>query len=395
MRRIPRLRRPYSLSTSTSHTPIAPLITQCPPPSSQSVSASTLKPIPASIHRLAFIRFYSSDKQLNQQSTSRDVEEVQENQLNDLNEGNIEEAEDQLPQQWQAYVPPPQRSYAERLDEVADPEYVPALTAEGLETVGGLGNWWDQQAHWPKSADFIGFKPLEKVLDPAIIEASVRRAVVEAFALKQTGREDDLVKTWPIAGDRVVRQLMEVDINVTEGGAVSLTGDISAVIDSLNWKDEASVAGESAADEPASDRSVLSKEEAHKYREAWDNSWKTASLSDPRLKFAVTKRIFQLTGQLVHDHQLSNISDVRSLLHVVQTPPKPKTLTQEIQERRQDLVQLPNVSIATKRITRGDREKALGRFKLIEEELKKRDLPLEGHGFVRKNRELSRIKGGV
>lgn len=95
------------------------------------------------------------------------------------------------------------------------------------------------------------------------------------------------------------------------------------------------------------------------------------------------------------DHQLSSITDVRSLLHLVQKPPKPKTVTQEIQERRQDLVQLPNVSVATKRITRGDREKAVGRFKLIEEELKKRDLPLVGHGFVRKNRELSQLKGGI
>lgn len=395
MRRIPRLRRPSSLSTSTSRTPIAPLITQCPSSSSQSLSVSNLKPIPASVQRLAFVRVYSSDNHPNRKSTSRDAEEVQESQLNDLNEGNIEEVEDQLSQQWQTYVPPPQRSYAERSDEVSDPEYVPALTAEGLETVGGLGDWWDQQTHWPKSADFVGFKPLERVLDPAVIEASVRRAVIEAFALKQAGREDDLVKTWPIARDGVVRQLMEVDVNVTEGGAVSLTGDISVVIDSLNWKDEASVAGESAADEPASDRPVFRTEEAQKYREVWGNGWKTASLSDPRLKFAVTKRIFQLTGQLVHDHQLPSISDVRSLLHVVQTPPKPRTLTQEIQERRQDLVQLPNVSIATKRITRGDREKALGRFKIIEEELKKRDLPLEGHGFVRKNRELSRLKGGV
>ncbi|KAG4217143.1 hypothetical protein PC116_g34376, partial [Phytophthora cactorum] len=109
----------------------------------------------------------------------------------------------------------------------------------------------------------------------------------------------------------------------------------------------------------------------------------------------VTKRVFQLTGQLVHDHQLSSITDIRSQLHAVQKPPKPKTLTEEIQERRQDLVQIPNVSFATKRITRGDREKAVGRFKLIEEELKKRDLPLEGHGFVRKNTEISRFKGGV
>ncbi|KAI0836535.1 ribosomal subunit 39S-domain-containing protein [Hypoxylon sp. FL0890] len=391
MRRIPRLRRPSSLSTSTTRAPIAHLVAQCPAASSQTISALNRRPVPMTFQCLSFARLYSSDRQPSQQ-IGQDGEETRETQPNDLNEGGIEEVQDQYPQQWQAYVPPPQRSYAERPDEVSDPEYVPALTAEGLDTVGGLGNWWDQQTHWPKSADFAGFKPLEKVLDPAVIEASVRRAVVEAFALRQAGREDDLVKAWPIAGE--VGQVMEVDVNVTDNGAVSLAGDVSAVVQSLNQKEE-TTADESAAEEPASDGSVLSAEAAHKYKEAWGHDWKAASLSDPRLKFAITKRVFQLTGQLVHDHQLSSISDVRSLLHVVQTPAKPKTLTQEIQERRQDLVQLPNVSVATKRITRGDREKALGRFKLIEEELKKRDLPLEGHGFVRKNRELSRLKGGV
>ncbi|KAI1408699.1 ribosomal subunit 39S-domain-containing protein [Hypoxylon sp. FL1857] len=386
MRRISRLTRLSSLSTSTSRSPIAPSVGQCPPPSSQIISASYRRPIPINSQCLAFTRLYSSEKQPTEPTTSPNVEEVRENQLDDSNEGAIEEVEDQLPQQWQTYVPPPQRSYAERSDEISDLEYVPALTAEGLESVGGLGNWWDQQAHWPKSADFAGFKPLEKILDPAAIEASVRRAVVEAFALRQAGREEDLVKAWPIAGD--AHQLMEVEINVADNGAVSLAGDVSMVIDSLSWKDERSK-------ESTSEGSVLSAEEAHKYRETWGRGWKAASLSDPRIKFAVTKRIFQLTGQLVHDHQLPSISDVQSLLHVVQTPPKPKTLTQEIQEHRQDLVQLPNVSFATKRLTRGDKEKAFGRFKLIEEELKKRDLPLEGHGFVRKNNELSRFKGGA
>ncbi|KAI1134577.1 ribosomal subunit 39S-domain-containing protein [Hypoxylon sp. FL0543] len=393
MRRIPRLRRPSSLSASTSRSLIAPLVVQCPATSAQAISASNRRPVPASFQCLTFTRLYSSDTQTSPQPTRQDGEEARETQPNDLNEGAKEEVEDEPPQQWQAYVPPPQRSYAARPDEISDSQYVPALTAEGLETVGGVGNWWDQEAHWPKSADFAGFKPLEKVVDPAIIEAAVRRAVVEAFALRQAGLEEELVKAWPIAGE--IRQLMEVDVNVADNGAVSLTGDVSAVIESLNQKDEATADESAAAEGPALDASVLSAEEAQKYRDTWGHGWKTASLSDPRIKFAVTKRIFQLTGQLVHDHQLSSISDVRSLLHAVQTPPKPKTLTQELQERRQDLIQLPNVSVAAKRITRGDKEKALGRFKLIEEELKKRDLPLDGHGFVRKNRELSRLKGGV
>lgn len=83
------------------------------------------------------------------------------------------------------------------------------------------------------------------------------------------------------------------------------------------------------------------------------------------------------------------------LLRVLQKPPKPKTLSDEIVERRPELTQLPNVSFSPKRVTRGDKEKAVGRFKLIEEEFRKRDLPLQGHGFAQKNKERSWLRGGV
>ncbi|KAI0116780.1 ribosomal subunit 39S-domain-containing protein [Daldinia grandis] len=391
MRRIPRLGRPSGLLASAPCSSITPLVSQCAPVS-QTISTSCRQPIPATFQSPLSFRFYSTDKQpsTQTQSSSPETEQVQKEELQGLTEEDIEEAE-YLPSQWQTYIPPPQRSYAERLDDVSDSSYVPALTADGLETVGGLKNWWDQPDHW--SSDFVGFKPPNPVLDPAVLETSVRRAVVEAFALKQAGRDDELIKAWPIAGEDELHRLLSVEINVAKGGAVSLTGNVSAVVGSLVQRSESAVTNESA--EERKSVPVLPTEEAQKYKDAWGHRWKAVSLSDPRIKFAVTKRIFQLTGKLVHDHQLSGITDVRSLLQAVQKPPKLKTLTQEIQERRQDLVQLPNVSFATKRITRGDREKAVGRFKLIEEELKKRDLPLVGHGFTRKNRELSRLKGGV
>ncbi|KAI1405092.1 ribosomal subunit 39S-domain-containing protein [Hypoxylon fuscum] len=360
MRRVSRIR---GLPASTSRSPIAPLVGQCPPASSYIVSASRRRP---ALRRPVSARLYSSSRPRSQGLSRDDQESL--------------EAVDDQPQQ--AYIPPPQRSYAERLDQVSDPNYVPAMTADGLETVGGVGRWWDKPDHW--SNDFASFRPSEKVVDPALLEASVRRAVVEAFALRQAGRQDELVSTWPSGTVEELRRIVQVGIGVAEDGVVSLNGNVDDVIESLNWNDETP----SASLQP-------SAEEAQKYKETWDQGWKTISLSEPRIKFAVTKRIFQLTGQLVPDHQLSSIADVGSLLRAVQKPPKPKTLTQEIQEHRQDLVQLPNVSVAAKRITRGDREKAVGRFKLVEEELKKRDLPLEGHGFTRKNRELSRLKGGI
>ncbi|XXG95350.1 hypothetical protein Hte_001612 [Hypoxylon texense] len=391
MRRIPRLRQPSGLSNSSSRSPIAPLVGQYHPlpTASQLAPTSHRRPASASLQNHAFTRSYSADRQPVPPNLARKTNRAREEELNELDGEDPQAAEED--QRRYTYVPPPQRSHAERSDEVSDPNYVPAMSADGLDTVGGLGNWWDKQDHW--SNDFVGFKPSQKVTDPAVIEACVRRAVVEAFALRQAGREDELVRAWPIRGDQLDR-LMEIAIHVGENGAVSLAGDVSIVLEALDRKGEPSITDESTT-KGSLDKSAPSAEKAQKYKDVWGHDWKAASLSDPYIRFAVTKRIFQLTGQLVLDNQLSSITDVRSLLRLVQKPPKPKTVTQEIQERRQDLVQLPNVSVATKRLTRGDREKAVGRFKLIEEELKKRDLPLVGHGFARKNRELSQLRGGI
>lgn len=109
----------------------------------------------------------------------------------------------------------------------------------------------------------------------------------------------------------------------------------------------------------------------------------------------MTKRIFQLTGQLIPDHQLTSLTTVQALLHTLKKPPKPATLTEEIQKHKQELLEMPNVTIATKRVTKGDKEKALGRFKLMQAEFKKRDLPGVGHGYARKGKELQRLRGAV
>ncbi|KAI0007574.1 ribosomal subunit 39S-domain-containing protein [Xylariaceae sp. FL0662B] len=375
MRRTPRLRRLSRLSpsTSTPRCPIAPLGAQHPAASSQPVFPSQRRPTPVNLQCPSLARFYSPRR--NSLPASLGGSPAEYDNVDEANELNEYQPSD-------TYIPPPRYSRAPRPDRIRASDYVPADISKGLETVGGIENWWNRE-HWSDAGDFVGFKPREKLLDPTVIEASVRRAVVEAYMLKQAGRERFLTKNWPVGGEEELHRVMDVGITTAEG-AVSV-GEAPGILDALSKKDEP----QSAA------KPVLSPEEAVKYKEAWDSSWKKAPLSDPRIKFAVTKRVFQLTGHLVPDYQLSSITNVYSLLRIVQKPPKPKTLTQEIQIRHQELVQLPNVSVASKRLTRGDKEKAVGRFKLIEEEYRKRGLPLVGHDFVRKNRELWHRSGGT
>lgn len=60
------------------------------------------------------------------------------------------------------------------------------------------------------------------------------------------------------------------------------------------------------------------------------------------------------------------------------TPPKPRKLVDRLAQR-EDLMSLPNISVFAKRITPIDKERSLGRWKLIEKELQERGLPVTGH----------------
>ncbi|RYO89241.1 hypothetical protein DL766_004549 [Monosporascus sp. MC13-8B] len=401
MRRIARLRRPSGPAVLAAKQPIPPLA--CPSPAARAsihttsqTSGARPPTVPSRSLRLA--RFYSTENQAVPRSlvtpgaeedaplSTRPGGEI-------VGEGTGQEPERGL------YVTPPRRTTAKRPDEIADTRYVPATIADGLESVGGLGGWWEKKDHW--KGDFVGFRPKRKIVDPLILEAAVRRAVAEAFALRQAGRNDDLVGVWPEGDLPQMRRSLELDITVAEDGQVSLNGDVAGLLDDLSWKDglqepaEGSATGGSSAPRKAAKKTVLSAEEVSVHKASWDASWKFVALDDPRMKFAVMKRIFQLTGQLVPDHKLPEVTNVHALLRILQKPPKPQTLTEEILKQRQELVELPNVTFSAKRVTRGDKEKAVGRFKLIEEELRKRDLPLEGHGFARKNKEREWLKGGV
>ncbi|KAI1089723.1 ribosomal subunit 39S-domain-containing protein [Rostrohypoxylon terebratum] len=422
MRRITRLRRPSGLSANITRSQITPLVGQSPSiPSSHTIAASPRRPVPASsLPSPAFARLYSTDKKPEPEPASEPQEGSPENPQQESASPATNDASASEPQaatttdlapytaeqdptatttttsnffdpeeeasRWTTFVPPPRRRrVAERTDEVTDPEYKPALTSEGLQVVGDTRRWWDDGKHWPDSANFVGFRPRVARRENGVLEVAVRRAVVEAYALRSAGQEGRLVAKWPLGGAEQMTQALGVEVKVAPDGGVKLEGDVGAVLTALGEEAEAGSA----------ERAELEADKVEELREAWGNEWKSVSLADPRIKFAVTKRIFQLTGHLVQDFQLAGINNVQTLLHVVLKPPKPKTLTMEIQERRQDLLQLPNVHVSTKRITRGDKEKAVGRFKLIEEEFRKRDLPLKGHGNASPNTEIMRIRGDV
>jgi hypothetical protein len=87
-----------------------------------------------------------------------------------------------------------------------------------------------------------------------------------------------------------------------------------------------------------------------------------------------------------------NVKTVSDLLAALVKPPKPKKL-QEVIEKNGDLASLPNVKVYSRRVTPVDKEKMIGRWKLIEHELKKRNLPVLGTGGYSKTVEKKWANG--
>ena len=90
------------------------------------------------------------------------------------------------------------------------------------------------------------------------------------------------------------------------------------------------------------------------------------------------KRATQLTGITIPDPAIQKLRIVEDALSLFTKKPEPKKLAEALLARP-DLLALPNVEIFSKRHTPIDKEMEVGRWKVIEQELKKRDLPVTGH----------------
>jgi len=92
----------------------------------------------------------------------------------------------------------------------------------------------------------------------------------------------------------------------------------------------------------------------------------------------ILKRVTQLTGRLIPDPALQDIDSAHTLLRHLVSKPKPPKLAERLTLKDQ-LVELPNVVLRERRWTPIDREKEVGRWKVIVRELKERGLPVTGH----------------
>lgn len=106
------------------------------------------------------------------------------------------------------------------------------------------------------------------------------------------------------------------------------------------------------------------------------------------------KRLYQLTGILIPDAKLAAANTAKHILTLATRDPKPLKLAQML-EKRNAFNDLSNVKLHERKIGPIDKEVAVGRWKVIEEELKKRDLPVTGYGNAARNKERDWLTGKI
>lgn len=299
-------------------------------------------------------------------------------------------------------VLPPKRSEARSEEDLThnDPTYTPATSFKELEVAPTLKNWWDQPGHMGDESRFAGFARTGRVVEREVVEVHLRRAVVEVLALQQAGKLSEWsTKKWAMGDAKAASHTSRLPISVAEDGTGSLTEDASAVIERLT-----------APEEEVSSARGISLEKANRMRK-WDSSWQDMVLNDEEVKFAVSatsaapttvpaksvvlnntdtkqlrKRVYQLTGNLIPDAKLGPARTVKHLLAMASKQPKPKKLA-KLLESREDITALSNVTVHGRRVTPIDKEKSVGRWKVIKEELEKRGLPVTGTGGLPGHKE--------
>ncbi|CAG8955998.1 hypothetical protein HYFRA_00008854 [Hymenoscyphus fraxineus] len=292
----------------------------------------------------------------------------------------------------------------------------------GMEVVG------DSVLELRADQSFKAFIPETIEKAPAVLTMALHRAVVEIFALKRAEkplnsiskeapcRELDWTKDVAITPTRegatlvfperdTLRSILQElaspsSSNASEEAPVQPTEsqeDVDAdrsPVDPLQptekpvehelpedrkpqpTESEEDVAADRSKENPLrnanTNRNVLSTEAVV---ESWGTTWLKVPIEDLEVKFAIIKRMMQLTGARFPDSAIQSAKSVETILSHLIKPPKPTKLAEALTQNP-ELLNLPNVSISQHKVTYHDKERNIGRQKLVRAELMARGLPV-------------------
>ncbi|KAL1956483.1 hypothetical protein VTO42DRAFT_7281 [Malbranchea cinnamomea] len=266
------------------------------------------------------------------------------------------------------------------------PDYVPATTWDGLEHVGHTGKWWELP---PSEQDtFYSFLPQKKLLTGETITNALHQAFVELHMVKRFDGPLNSICEILEHEPEILEFLKKVKVELSddqssaelifpdEKAKAALDEYFSAVIDVAEEKEGAATQRTPSA---AVKTRVATGHESQATQSTELDFLSFTLENDPNFKFTYLKRATQLTGHRIPDPQIALMNSPSNVLKYMLDASKPKP--QKVAERllsEARLASLPNVKIYDRRQTPIDQEIEVGRWKVIKEELIKRDLPVTG-----------------
>ncbi|KAL8751640.1 MAG: hypothetical protein Q9199_006281 [Rusavskia elegans] len=334
-------------------------------------------------------------------------------------------------------VPPGDEGLAtEPLDD--DPYYTPATSGEELEMVGGPSGWWEKA--WDEAHRFQGWMRPTPMQDGKELKTAIERALVEWYTVekgsiefqKSVGAANRLWandRSWempPVGGfslsqkkngkvqldwerseDQMEMQrwlqepfqkgteatgLEENTLEEAESEDLEANTSTSAMdADHPEVADgESNVPDEALLEENGKKKVSPRKQRHSKKKELkieYDGLQCDISLHNHNLKFTVIKRVMQLTGIRIPDTAIQSIDSSVALWHHLIQKPKPKKLAQLLIEGHEPtgrkssqkvplLAHLPNVQVLPTKHVPSMTETALGRQKVIEQQLEEHGIPV-------------------
>ncbi|KAK4541166.1 hypothetical protein LTR36_008240 [Oleoguttula mirabilis] len=272
-----------------------------------------------------------------------------------------------------------QYEVAAMVDTTVNKDYVQSTTWAGLESVGSV-DWVQQRAD--RGEKYVGFAAQKRMeLSNAHWAMLLHHITVEALVLQKAGRDVGAV-CWPRVDNASSweRTRGATILPSVDGGVTVTFTQAEAEREVLQAIPQALPVERTQNDETLFIQLQAALAEANTSKREDLSALLHVSLQDPTLKMAIHKRALQLTGKRLPDPALSRAATVADLYTAFRTKDKPKKLAQAPQLQRLN-VEAPNVSVYLRRQTPIDKDIAVGRWKVIEEELVRRDLPVTGSRY--------------
>ncbi|KAL4797295.1 ribosomal subunit 39S-domain-containing protein [Aspergillus venezuelensis] len=301
----------------------------------------------------------------------------------------------------------PPKQAEEPVEEPTSGDYEPALDGKGLARVGHLGRWKDLP---PKAADAYNPFFQRRLTSPGHLAIAAHQTAVELALMYRMGRRVtdicevvehekpifDLIYNTRFeltTGERPTTMVHHESEEAKEAlnFVFSQIGSPHPAKQSENVKEiepqtetvaeteataeaEAEADLEAAPEEAQSSPAPASTSPFFGYRNIKDKGVLQLDLP-PKYKFAFLKRFTQLTGHRIPDVHVAEMTKVKDVLKYLnkELAPKPKKLGEHL-ALSQKLRALPNVKISVKKVRPSDRDEELGRKKIIDAELRRREL---------------------